>query len=80
MASRLDGSTISEQIRAAVDLSGQSRYAICQATGLDQAHLSRFMTGERALSQENIDRLCGHLGLQLARVPGRVRASKKQGR
>ena len=57
--------TVTEQLRQAIDASGQSRYAICKALGIDQAHLSRFMGGECGLSTDTLDALCEYLGLEL---------------
>lgn len=56
----------SDEIRAAVDASGQSRYAICKALGLDQGAMSRFMSGRAGLSLEVLDRLAELLDLHLA--------------
>jgi len=78
MSEKLKGRTISDQIRAAVDASDESRYAIANATGLDHAHLSRFMTGQRTLSQDKIDGLCSYLGLRLVMAGNRVQSSKGQ--
>ncbi len=57
--------TVTEQLKKAIDASGQSRYAICKATGIDQAQLSWFMGGECGLSMETVDGLCEYLGLEL---------------
>jgi len=54
---------LSEQIRYAVEHCGQTRYAIAKATGIDQATLSRFVSGERGLPMKTLDRLGEHLGL-----------------
>jgi transcriptional regulator with XRE-family HTH domain len=59
--------TVTEQLRQAIDASGQSRYAICKALGIDQAHLSRFMAGDCGLSMDTLDALCEYLGLELKR-------------
>ena len=59
---------MTEQLRQAIEQSGQTRYAIWRATGIDQAQLSRFMVGERGLSLDAVDRLCAHLGLELQLV------------
>ena len=58
-------SKLSDQLRQAIERSGQSRYAICKALGLDQGQLSKFMHGERGLSLAALDRLCAYLNLEL---------------
>ena len=68
--------TVTEQVRMAIETSGQTRYAIWKATGIDQAQLSRFMVGERGLSLDALDRLCAHLGLEL-RVVHKAKQAKK---
>ncbi len=59
------GPAVSEQLRLAIEASGQSRYAICKATGLDQGQLSKFMGGAVGLGLESVDVLCAYLGLEL---------------
>jgi hypothetical protein len=54
---------LSDQIRHAVVHCGETRYAIAQATEIDQATLSRFMSRERGLPMKTLDRLAEHLGL-----------------
>ena len=56
---------LSEQIRWAVDASGMSRYAICKATGIHQAAMSRFMAGTVGLSMANLDALADLLELDV---------------
>jgi hypothetical protein len=68
------GPPVSEQLRLAIDASGQSRYAICKATGIDQGQLSKFMAGKLGLSIDALDILCAYLGLEL-----RPARRKKQG-
>lgn len=57
--------TFSEQLRQAIDRSGQSRYAICKAIGLDQGALSRFMNGKTGLGTGAVDKLTVHLKLEI---------------
>jgi ribosome-binding protein aMBF1 (putative translation factor) len=58
-------SKLTDQLRAAIDASGMSRYAVAKTIGLDQSTLSRFMSGKAGLSVETIDKLGTLLGLQL---------------
>jgi transcriptional regulator with XRE-family HTH domain len=56
---------ISDQLRAAIEAAGESRYEISKQTGINQSILSRFVRGETNLDGVNIDKLAAHLGLQL---------------
>ena len=64
--------TFSDQIRRAVDRSGFSRYRIWQEIDIDQALMSRFMSGQGGLSIQSLDRLAKLLGLTVG-----VKKSKK---
>jgi len=66
-----------DQLRRLIDESDESRYAIWQATGIDQATLCRFMTGKGGLSLEGLDKLVAHLGLELR--PTRTGKEKRNG-
>jgi len=75
-------SKLGDQIRAAVDASGVSRYAICKATGIDQASFSRFMKGHIGLTLANLDALADTLNLRVvsdgpATVPPAGRPGRK---
>jgi transcriptional regulator with XRE-family HTH domain len=65
------GQTLSNQVRKAVNASGRSRYRVCQDLGIDQATLSRFMSGERGLTLKVLDRLTEYLGMTLRDRAGR---------
>ena len=67
---------LTEQIRAAVDASGMSRYRICKHLGLAESTMSRFMAGG-GLGQENIDALGELLGLSI--TVNEPAKSKKKG-
>lgn len=74
----------SDQIRQAIDTAGVSRYAICKAAGIDQAALSRFMSGQAGLQLSTIDVLADVLVLDVAvsgpvRVPEKARPGRKKG-
>jgi transcriptional regulator with XRE-family HTH domain len=62
----------SDQVRAAIDASGMSRYAISKAIGLNQSVLSRFMRGG-GLSLDTLDKLADLLGLAVV-----VKGSKRR--
>ena len=59
--------TVTEDLRNALEQSGESRYAVSKATGIPQSGLSRFANGY-SLRGENIDKLAEHLGLELRPV------------
>ncbi len=56
---------LSDQIRELVRTSGQSRYAICEETGIDQGAFSHFMAGHRGLSLRSLDKLGEFLDLRV---------------
>jgi transcriptional regulator with XRE-family HTH domain len=66
--------TVSNRIRKAIEAADVTRYRIAQETGIEQSALSRFMTGERGLSQEAIDALAEFFDLEL------VPRQKRKGR
>jgi hypothetical protein len=56
---------LSDQVRDAVATCGKTRYAIFKATGIDQAVLSRFMTGKGGMETGNLDKLADYLQLNI---------------
>jgi len=56
---------VSDQIRAILKSCGRTRYAIAKATGISEATLSKFATGQRGLPMKTLDRLGEYLGLQV---------------
>jgi transcriptional regulator with XRE-family HTH domain len=60
---------ISDAVRQAIHRSGLSRYEISKMSGVQQASLSRFMTGERGLTTATLDELAPILGLRLIFEP-----------
>jgi hypothetical protein len=57
--------TLFDQTRQAVLDSDDTRYRICQQTGIDQSALSRFVHGERGLSEDAMNRLAEYLHLEI---------------
>ncbi len=69
---------LSDQLRRILAESGLSRYEIAKRSGVDEAALSRFASGQRGLTTETLDRLGEALGLELkVKRPDRKR---KKGR
>ena len=66
--------TLIDQMRQAVLDSEMTRYQISQQTGIHQASLSRFVYGERGLSDEAINLIGELLNLEI------VVRKKKKGR
>jgi len=55
----------SDEIRAALENCGKTRYRITQETGIDKAVLCRFVKGQVGLSMETLDTLAENLGLHV---------------
>jgi ribosome-binding protein aMBF1 (putative translation factor) len=68
--------SVSEQIRDAIEHSGMSRYAICKAIEMDQGAMSRFMSGERGLSLEMVDKIGELLGLRIVARKSKPKSKK----
>lgn len=49
--------SLTDQLRAAIDQSGLTRYRIAQETGMSEASLCQFYSGKRGLSMENLNSL-----------------------
>ena len=56
---------LSEQVRRAIAECGLTRYRISRETGIDQATLSKFNSGERGLPMKTLDRLADFLDLNI---------------
>jgi Cro/C1-type HTH DNA-binding domain len=65
-----------EQLAAAIENSGMTRYAISKATGIPQSQLSLFVNGRGGLAMESVDAICELLGLKLVGPANRKRAKK----
>lgn len=58
-------SAFSEQLRRAIRECGLSMLAVGREADIDKAALSRFMSGERGLRLEAVDRLCALLRVRI---------------
>ena len=56
---------LTDQVRQAIEDCGETRYQICKATGLDNATLCRFVSGERGMSMEAFDAVAEYLELDI---------------
>lgn len=65
-----------DAIREAIESSGKTRYRIAKEAGIAQSQLSRLMSGETGLSVESVEKLAGHLGLEIIIRPKRRRRKK----
>ena len=64
------------EIRKGIRASDQSRYRLAKETGIDQAQLSRLMSGREGLGYERLELLAGVLGLEIIIRPAKRKASK----
>jgi hypothetical protein len=55
----------SDEIRAAVENCGMTRYRISKLTGIDAAVLCRFVQGQVGLSMDSLDKLAECIGLHV---------------
>lgn len=60
---------LARQLQAALAATGQSLYAIAQASGVAAPVLQRFVNGERGITLETAGRLAAYLGLALLPNP-----------
>jgi hypothetical protein len=65
-------STFSDQLRALIRRDGRTIYAIETAAGVPRGGVGRFLSGERGLTTDTLDRLAVVLGM---RVVGRDEVS-----
>jgi hypothetical protein len=57
--------SISDQLRQAIDDSGQTRYRIAKETGISESALAQFYNGHRGLSMEALNSLGEFLQLKI---------------
>jgi transcriptional regulator with XRE-family HTH domain len=65
--------TLLDQMRRAIEASGQSRYQIAQGSGVAQSQLSRLVSGGQGMSVRNLERVAEYLGLEIVVRPKRQR-------
>jgi hypothetical protein len=58
-------STFSDQVRAIIRQDGRTIYAIETAAGVPRGGVGRFLSGERGLTTDTLDRLAGVLGMRV---------------
>jgi hypothetical protein len=58
-------SAFAEQLQEAIRSGGISRYAISQATGIDQSVLCRFLKGQSSLTLASVDKVLNCLDLEI---------------
>ena len=66
-----------ENLRKAIARSKDSRYRIAQDSGVSEGQLSRFLSRERGLSMDNIEKVADALGLEIVVRPKPRRKAKK---
>ena len=57
--------TLSDQLRAAINLTGERQSHLARGSGIGASTLSRFKAGKSGLSPEAIDRLTRYLNLRI---------------
>lgn len=63
--------TVSDQVRSILTNCGVTRYRIAQATGVQQSTLSYFVSGQRGLSLDALDRIGAYLDLRVSLPPAK---------
>ena len=58
--------SVSDQVRAAIKASGLSGYALGELAGVSRSLVCNFVTGERSLTLDTLDKLAPHLGLRVS--------------
>ena len=66
----------SDEIRAAVENCGMTRYRIAKQTDIDAAVLCRFVQGQVGLSMDTLDKLADCIGLHITTIKPKPRSTK----
>ncbi len=69
---------ILDDVRDAIERSGETRYRIAQGSGVSEAQLSRVVHGEQGMNLTTLERLLDYLGLEVVIRPKRGRAKRKE--
>jgi transcriptional regulator with XRE-family HTH domain len=56
---------VNEQIKAAIEASGMTRYQISKESGIAQSQLSRLMNDKQGMRVETLEQLADFLGLEI---------------
>ncbi len=67
---------ISDQVRAAINNCGLSRYAVSKITGVSEGMLSRFVAGQTDMTLRTLDRLASTIGVRVVVTQPKRRAKK----
>lgn len=59
--------SLRDQLIAAIDASGQTRYEIAKGAGIDFAAFNRFVAGERDIRLSSVERLADYFGMRLTK-------------
>jgi DNA-binding Xre family transcriptional regulator len=70
-------SYVFDTIRKAIETGSKTRYRLSKETGIDQAQLSRLMSGKEGVSMENLERLVAALDLEIVIRPKKAEAEKR---
>ena len=65
MARKSKAEKVTDQLRRLIRESGVTCYVIAKETGVSNAALSRFLSGERGLSSKALDAIGDYLGWQV---------------
>ena len=65
MARKSKAEKVTDQLRRLIRESGVTCYVIAKETGVSNAALSRFLSGERGLSSKALDAIGHYLGWQV---------------
>ena len=70
--------SISEQLKAAIEASGQTVHAVAVGSGVDAAVVQCFMSGAVIRLEKTADRLAAYLGLELVKPKSKVKPRQKK--